>query len=211
MRTTAWNNFRFGVRWLSMRRTLMVASAFIALTTTTARAADYSFDPVHTTATFTVTHLAISKVHGQIPVSTGTLSIGPNDLPTGGTVAFNMTQLNSQDENRDKSLKSPSYLDTAKFPTMTFVVRKVDGTPQSFTMTGDLTLHGVTKSVMLKGSEVGSAVIKGERQVGYTATTAIDRRDFGIDFASFTGGSLVVGYEVDIDVEVAAQQKAATK
>jgi polyisoprenoid-binding protein YceI len=195
----------------AIARSLAVALALAGATTTAANAADYTLDPVHTQAVFVVTHLAVSKVHGQIPLTAGTLDIGANDLPTGGTATFDVTQLDSNDDNRDKSLKSEAYLDAAKYPTMTFVVRKVVGTPQAFTLTGDLTIHGVTKSVDLKGSEVGSAVVKGARHIGYTATTTIDRRDFGIAFANFAGGSLIAGYNVDISIDVDAVQKAPAK
>jgi polyisoprenoid-binding protein YceI len=192
-------------------RSLAFAFAVAGATTTAASAADYTLDPVHTQAVFVVTHLAVSKVHGQIPLTSGTLSIGANDLPTAGTATFDVTRLDSNDPNRDKSLMSENYLDAQKYPTMTFVVRKVDGTPQAFTLTGDLTVHGVTKTVALKGSEVGAAIVKGQRHIGYTATTTFDRRDFGITFATFTGGSLIAGYDVDVSIDVDAVQNAAAK
>jgi polyisoprenoid-binding protein YceI len=194
-----------------MLRQLIFALAIGGVTTTAALGADYTLDPVHTQANFTVTHLTVSKVHGNIPLVSGTLTIGANDLPTAGTETFDVTKLASDDPNRDKALTSPNYLDSTKYPTMTFVVKKVDGTPQAFDLTGDLTLHGVTKSVVLKASEVGAAVIRGARHIGYTATTAIDRRDYGIDFATFAGGSLIAGYEVDIQIDIDAVQSAAAK
>jgi len=189
-----------------MLRHTLLALALTFAATSVARAADYVFDPVHTTGNFTVTHLTISKVHGQIPIATGVpqvLSVGANDLPTAGTIIFDVTRLDSGDDRRDQSLKT-QYLEAAKFPTMTFAIRKVDGTPQAFTMTGDLTLHGVTKSVTLKGSVVGAAMLRGKRQIGYTATTTIDRRDFGITFGPLLDGSLIAGNDVDIDIEAAA-------
>ena len=209
MRKRRWNRRESGVRVRVMLRHAFFAFAIAAATSGAAGAADYTLDPVHTQAVFVVTHLTVSKVHGQIPLTSGSLSLGTNDLPTAGTETFDVTQLASNDDNRDKSLKSPNYLDAGKYPTMTFVVRKTEGTPQAFALTGDLTLHGVTKSVVLKGSVVGAAVIKGARHVGYTATTTIDRRDYGIDFATFAGGSLIAGYDVDISIDADAVQNGA--
>jgi polyisoprenoid-binding protein YceI len=187
-----------------MIRFAFLAAIFALATTTGAGAADYVFDPPHTQVTFSVSHLTISKVSGSIPLAAGAqvVALGANDLPTAGTITFDVTKLDSGDEHRNASLTS-SYLETAKYPTMTFVIRKVDGTPQAFTMTGDLTLHGVTKSIVLKGSVLGTATIRGKRQVGYTASTTIDRRDFGITFGPVLDGALIAGYDVAIEVEAA--------
>jgi polyisoprenoid-binding protein YceI len=187
-----------------MLRSALLSLALVVATASGANAAEYAFDPIHTKASFTVTHLTISKVQGYIPLtgSTQTLTLGANDLPTAGTVTFDVTKIDSGDDRRDASLKT-QYLDAATFPTMVFVVRNVTGTPQAFALTGDLTLHGVTKSVTLKGSVVGAAVIRGKRQVGFSATTTIDRRDFGISFGPILDGSLIAGYDVTIEVEAA--------
>jgi polyisoprenoid-binding protein YceI len=187
-----------------MLRQLAFAIALAATTTAAAGAAQYTFDPLHTRASFTVTHLTISKVNGTFPLTDApqTLDIGAGDLPTAGTVTFDVNAMDTGDDRRNASLKT-QYLDAAKYPTMTFVVRKVEGTPQAFTLTGDLTLHGVTKPVVLKGSVVGTATIRGKRQIGYSATTTIDRRDFGISFGPVLDGSLIAGYDVAIDIEAA--------
>jgi polyisoprenoid-binding protein YceI len=187
-----------------MLRQLVLAVALAATTTAAAGAATYTFDPVHTRASFSVTHLTISKVNGTFPLTDApqTLEIGANDLPTAGTVTFDVNAIDTGDDRRNASLKA-QYLEAAKYPTMVFVVRKVEGTPQAFTLSGDLTLHGVTKPVVLKGSVVGAATIRGKRQIGYSATTTIDRRDFGISFGPVLDGSLIAGYDVAIDIEAA--------
>jgi polyisoprenoid-binding protein YceI len=183
-----------------MQRALFLALA-MTLTTATAGAAPYAFDAAHTTAAFTATHLAIIKVHGSVPFVGGTMDLGPNDLPVSGSATFDMTKIDSGDANRDNSLRT-QYLETAQYPTMKFVVRSVSGTPQAFTLTGDLTLHGVTKPVTLKGAVVGTAMFRGKREVGYTAETTIDRRDFGINFGTgITNGPLGAGTDITIDIE----------
>jgi polyisoprenoid-binding protein YceI len=180
----------------------VLAAAMIA----PAGATDAAFDAVHTQSTFTVTHLALSKVHGLIPLASSSLSFNDAGLPTACTATFDVTALNSGDTNRDNSLKK-DYLEADKFPTMTFVEKKIEGTPAAFKMTGDLTLHGVTKSVVLSGSVDNSLVIKGKRNVAYSAHTVIDRRDFGIVFFKIVDNQLIAGYDVTIDIETDAIEK----
>ena len=90
---------------------------------------------------------------------------------------------------------------------MTFLEKKIDGTPAAFKMTGDLTLHGVTKSVVLTGKVVNSLVVKGKRHFAYSASTTIDRRDFGIVFAKMLDNQLFAGYAVEIDIDTDAGEK----
>lgn len=180
---------------------LIVTLALGMLLGAPAGAAEYTFDAPHTTAAFTATHLAIIKVHGSVPFVGGSMDLGPNDLPVGGSATFDMTKIDSGDANRDNALRT-QYLETAQYPTMKFVVRSSSGTPQAFQLTGDLTLHGVTKPVTLKGSVVGIASFHGKREVGYSAETTIDRRDFGINFGTgITNGPLGASTDITIDIE----------
>ena len=163
-------------------------------------AADFTMDKPHTQAEFVVTHLALSKVHGQIPLVTGTATLGPNDLPTAVNATFDVTGLDTHDETRDKSLRD-QYFEATKFPTITFVERSATGTKTAFKLIGDLTIHGVTKRVSLDAQIDGTAVVKGKRHIAYTAATTIDRRDFGINFAPVLNGALFAGDEVTINIE----------
>jgi polyisoprenoid-binding protein YceI len=190
-----------------MLRSLLLAAALAGVTCSAALADEYAYDKPHTTATFTATHLAFVKVHGAIPFTSGTIAIGANDMPTAATATFDVSAIDSGDPNRDKALRT-QYLETDTFPTMAFVMRKITGTPQAFEMTGDLTLHGVTKSVTLKGSTVGTSLFRGKREIGYTATTQIDRRDFGITFGNaVTNAPLSVSDDIDIEIDAAVLQQ----
>jgi polyisoprenoid-binding protein YceI len=190
-----------------MLRSVLLAAAMVSVTSSAASADDYTYDKPHTTATFTATHLAFVKVHGAIPFTSGTVAIGPNDLPTAATANFDVSAIDSGDPNRDKALRT-QYLETDAFPTMAFVMRKITGTPQAFELTGDLTLHGVTKSVTLKGAMIGSSMVRGKREIGYSASTQIDRRDFGITFGNaVTNAPLSVGDDIEIDIEAAVVQQ----
>jgi polyisoprenoid-binding protein YceI len=160
----------------------ILAAAMIA----PALATDGVLDPVHTQAQFTVTHLA--------------------GLPANANATFSVKDVATGDDNRDKSLKT-DYFEADKFPTLTFVEKKVEGTPAAFKVTGDMTLHGITKSVVMTGDVDGVQTIRGKKNVGYTLHTVIDRRDFGIVFAKMLDNNLFAGNEVTIDVETAAVEK----
>ena len=163
-------------------------------------AADFTLDKAHTQAEFTVTHLSLSKVHGQIPLASGTATVGTNELPTAINATFDLTGVDTQNDRRDKDLRE-NYFEVAKYPTMTFVETGTKGKADGFTMTGDLTIHGVTKAVTLQSKLDGTAVLRGKRHFAYSGTTTIDRRDFGMTFGPLLDNALIAGYEVTIGIE----------
>ena len=176
-----------------------------------AAAAEYTVDTAHTQAQFTVVHLAISKVHGQIPVAAGVVQVeGNNEVPAAVNATLDVSRLDTHDAKRDSDLKGPDFFDAAKYPTITFVSTKIAGTPSAFTVTGNLTLHGVTKPVTLNGKVEGQVTDgRGRHHIAYTATTTFDRREFGMNWGNFSGGALIAGYEVTVDLEVDAFRPAA--
>lgn len=192
-----------------MLRRSIAAAALVAALAAPVLAADYAVDPAHTQAEFTVTHLAISHVRGQIPLVSGTVVIGANELPTAINATLSVKDIDTHDAGRDKDMRSPDWFDTDKYPTMTFVAKKISGTPQSFTVTGDLTFHGVTKPVTLAAKEEGRMTDqRGRTHIGYTATTTVDRRDWGLNWGKTTpGGALIAGNDVSINLNVEAVSK----
>ena len=186
-----------------MVRSALLAAGLLVWLGMPASAADFVLDKPHTQAEFVAVHLAVSHVRGQIPLVSGTATIGPDNLPTAITATFDVTSLSTGDANRDKNLRD-AYFEAAKYPTITFVERAVKGTPAAFMLTGDLTIHGVTKSVTLNSEMVGSSIIRGKRQIGYSGTVTIDRRDFGMTFGPVLDGSLIVGNQVQINIETDA-------
>ncbi len=187
----------------------IAAAALVTALAAPALAADFAVDPAHTQAEFTVTHLAISHVRGQIPVVSGTIAIGANDVPTGINVTLSAKDIDTHDAGRDKDMRSADWFDTDKFPTMTFVAKKITGTAQIFSIVGDLTLHGVTKPVTLAAKEEGRMTdARGRTHIGYTATTTIDRRDWGLNWGRTTpGGALIAANDVAINLNVEAVAK----
>jgi polyisoprenoid-binding protein YceI len=187
----------------------LLAAAFVAALAAPAFAADYAIDPNHTQATFTVTHLAISRVSGKVPVTAGTVAVGANGLPTAISVTFSAKDIDTQSADRDRDLRSADWFDTDKYPTMTFVAKSVSGTPQAFTVQGDLTMHGVTKPVTLNAKELGKMTdARNRTHIGYTATGTLDRREWGLNWGKTTpGGGLIAGNDVTIDVNVEVVSK----
>jgi polyisoprenoid-binding protein YceI len=187
----------------------VLAAAFVAALAAPALAADYAIDANHTQATFTVTHLAISRVSGKVPVAAGTIAVGANGLPSAVSVTFSAKDIDTQSADRDKDLRSADWFEVDKYPTMTFVAKSINGTPQAFTLTGDLTMHGVTKPVTLNAKELGKMTdARNRTHIGYSATGTLDRRDWNLNWGRTTpGGSLVAGNDVTLDINVEAVSK----
>lgn len=190
------------------RRFILAALAVLALAAP-ARAADYALDPNHTQAVFTVVHLGFSHVSGEIPLVAGTMAIGANDLPTAVSATLSAKDIDSHSADRDRDLRGSDWLEVDKFPTMSFVATQVTGTPQSFTVVGNLTMHGVTKPVTLAAKEEGKMTDgRGHVHVAYSASTTIDRRDWGLNWGHTTpGGSLIAANDVSIALTIEAVAK----
>jgi polyisoprenoid-binding protein YceI len=186
-----------------LHRSLLVIALSAALAGP-ALAADYAVDAAHTQATFTVTHLAISRVSGKVPVTSGTVSLGSAGIPTAISVTLSAKDIDTQNEGRDRDLRGADWFEVDKFPTMTFVAKSITGTSQALNIVGDLTMHGVTKPVTFTGKELGKMTDqRGRTHVGYSAATTLDRRQWGLNWGRTTpGGSLVAGNDVTIDLNV---------
>jgi polyisoprenoid-binding protein YceI len=188
-----------------------IAIAMLIALPVLAHADTWQIDPAHTNVEFNVRHMMISNVKGQFQKTTGTITINGND-PASATIdaTIDASSVDTRVERRDTHLKSPDFLDVAKYPTITFKSTKVeaDGSGK-FKVTGDLTLHGVTKPVVLEVESSGAPVkVMGGLHAGASATTKINRSDFGLTWnkALETGG-VVVGDEVAISIDVEAIKK----
>jgi polyisoprenoid-binding protein YceI len=193
------------VRFLSILLTLGLLAAAPAL------AADYDVDPTHTRVGFTITHLAVSKVHGTFGKVSGKVSYDPKNIAaTKIDARVGVTSVDTDEDKRDAHLRSPEFFDVAKFPEMTFVSTSVKNVQPNgaFDIVGDLTIHGVTKETTFKVTPF-SAEVKdpwGNLKVGTSATAKINRKDFGLVWnKALEAGGLLVGEEVEIllDVELA--------
>jgi polyisoprenoid-binding protein YceI len=175
-----------------------------------ASAADavWNIDPAHSSADFAIKHFALSTVKGAIPVTGGTVVLSPSsDIPLSVKATLDVSGIDTKDDDRNKDLRSPHWFDTATYPAGTFVSTGISGTdPAKFTIAGNLTLHGITKPVTLDAKLEGKGLGgRGEHRVAYSATTTIERKDFGLtNLATNATGDLVVGNEASISIEVEA-------
>ena len=167
----------------------------------------WQIDPNHTASQFSVRHLGISTVRGQFMKTTGTVVYDPADpSKTQVDVTIDTASVDTRVEFRDKDVRSPRFLDVEKYPTMTFKSKKTESTGSGkLKITGDLTLHGVTKEVVLDVDGPSAPVsAMGGMRMGASATTKIDRNDFGI-----TSMSGMVGDEIQITLDVEVTRPAA--
>ncbi len=167
----------------------------------------YTIDPSHTRLGFAVRHMAVSKVRGGFNRFEGTLELAENPVDSKVSVTIEADSVDTRDENRDNHLRTNDFFDVPNHPTWTFVstaIRPVDAT--DWKVDGDLTIRGTTKQVTLDVELEG--VVKdpyGNHRVGFSASTTIDREDFGVAFgAVMEAGGLVVGKKVDIEIEAEA-------
>ncbi len=198
-----------------MRRRMILAAAVLCLVAPgLLHAAPWEFDPAHTGVQFKVRHLMISSVRGEFEKVTGKIVYDEADVTKStADIAIETASINTRVAKRDEHLRSPDFLDVAKYPTITFRSKRVEKAGNgTLKMTGDLTLHGVTKEVVLTVEGPTRAVKDpgGNYRVGGQATTRIDRRDFGLTWnKTIDGGGVVVGDEVEITIDVEIYRKPA--
>ena len=174
-------------------------------------AGTYALDVSHTDLGFTVRHMAVSKVRGSFSKFEGTLELAERPEDSKVSVTIEAGSVETRDENRDNHLRTNDFFDVENHPTWTFVstaIRPV--TASAWKVDGDLTIRGVTRSVTLDTTLEG--VVKdpyGMHRVGFSATTSINREDFGVAFgAVMEAGGLVVAKQVDIEIEAEATLQA---
>jgi polyisoprenoid-binding protein YceI len=170
---------------------------------------NYKIDPAHSSAQFTVRHMMISNVRGGFSNVQGKLVVDSENI--GGSsvdVSIDASTINTLDPQRDGHLKSADFLDVEKYPAITFKSTKVTAAGNGEAkVTGDLTIHGVTKEVVLnvEGLSPESKDPFGNIRVGASGTTKIKRSDFGLTYnAALETGGILIGDELKIELEVSA-------
>ena len=171
---------------------------------------NWQVDGTHSAVSLTVRHMVISKVRGRFAMWNAKLALDTANLAKSSVeVDIEAASIDTGVADRDAHLRSPDFFDVAKYPTLTFRSTRVEKAgPQALKVTGDLTLHGVTKAVVLEVSmspEVKGAY--GETRRAFAATTRIDRRAFGLTWSKAVEAGPLVGDEVTItlDLEVTKQ------
>ena len=195
---------------------MTLAAMLAALLTIPAPAATttWQIDPLHTAAGFAVKHLMIATVRGQFKGVTGTVTWDDQDVSKSTVdVTIDATTVDTGEPKRDADLKSDHFFEVAKYPTITFKSNKVEPiSAGKLKITGDLTIHGITKEVVLD-IEGPSGAIKdqwGKTRVAANATTKVNRQDFGVKWnANIDGGGVVVSDEVIITIDLEMTKSVA--
>jgi polyisoprenoid-binding protein YceI len=176
----------------------------------------WQIDPAHSSAQFAVRHLAISTVRGAFSKVTGTVVFDDKDVSKSSVdVTIDVSTVDTREPNRDKDLMSDHFFDVAHYPTMTFKSTKVEQAGVGkLKITGDLTIHGTTKQVVLDVDGPTAAVKDpwGNQRAAVNATTKINRQDYGVKWnATMDNGGVVVGDDVSITIDAEMIQKGAPK
>jgi polyisoprenoid-binding protein YceI len=194
----------------------LAAIAVVPVASRPVRAATWEIDPAHTTIQFSVRHMMVSNVHGTFAKFSGHVD-GDQATPTAARIeaTIDTASIDTANQKRDEHLRSPDFLDVAKFPTIGFKSKHLESAGEAkWKVRGDLTLHGVTREVVLDVSNVAPPIKDpmGNLRAGAEARATINRQDFGVTFnKTLDGGGVVVGDEIaiTIDVEVTKKSDAA--
>src|SRR4051812_5133148 len=175
----------------------------------------WTLDTAHSGIAFSVRHMVVAKVRGRFASWNGTLELNEADLAGSKLdVEIDARSIDTGNAQRDEHLRSADFFDVEQFPTLRFVSRSIENVAADrFRVLGDLTLHGVTRQLVLNVERGGEAKDPwGNRRAGFAATASVQRSDFGLVYnqALETGGVLV-GDRVDIELDVQAVQSAARK
>jgi len=198
---------------LKKAQRLGIASAIALLTSLSALAqtSTWNIDPAHSTAQFTVRHLAISNVTGNFTKVTGSIVLNEKDIKQSQVSAsIDVSSVDTRVEARNKDLKSPNFFDVEKYPTIEFKSKRIVSGGGKLQVIGDLTIHGTTREVTLDvdGPTPELADPWGNSRRGISATTTINRKDFNLMYNNLLKtGEAVVGDNVKIQIDAEMVKK----
>ena len=172
----------------------------------------WTIDPAHTDVGFAVRHLMISTVKGHFADVKGTVEFADGADPT-LDVTLGVASIDTRENKRDAHLRSADFFDAEKYPEIRFVSTKTARTDGGWKITGNLTMHGVTKPVTLDATEEGTGRDPwGNDRMGFSAHGKLDRREFGLIWnAALETGGVLVGDKVEIEAEIQAVKQVAAQ
>jgi polyisoprenoid-binding protein YceI len=173
----------------------------------------WTLDTTHSAAEFAVKHLMISTVKGHFKTFTGTGETNEDGTLKSAELTIDVGSISTNVDARDNHLKSPDFFDVAQYPTIRFKSTKIEQSGTDITITGDFTMHGVTKPVTLKGELTGAVTDPwGNQRTALAVNAKINRKDWGLHWnQALEAGGFAVGEEVKLSVEfeaVAAKEEA---
>jgi len=193
------------------RLSVFAAVTFFAGVSAFAQTSNWNIDPNHSTAQFTVRHLAISNVSGNFTKVTGAVVLNEKDITQSQVSAtIDVSSVDTRVEMRDKDLRSPNFFDVEKYPTIEFKSKRIANSGGKLQLIGDLTIHGTTREVTLDvdGPTPELNDPWGNVRRGFSATTAINRKEFGLVYNNLLKtGEAVVGDNVKIQIDVEIVKK----
>jgi polyisoprenoid-binding protein YceI len=192
---------------------ILTAFLLVAVHSATAQSPvqTWTIDANHSAAEFAVKHMMVSTVRGQFEKISGTVEYDGKDIKSvSANVTIDAASVNTRVENRDKDLRSANFFDVDKYPTITFVSKRVQPIDAGhFRLIGDLTMHGVTKEVSLDVDGPSAPVKQGPMlRTGASATTKINRHDFNLNYSKMVEATPIVGDDITITLDVEATRRA---
>lgn len=172
--------------------------------------AKYAIDKAHSAISFRVRHLGISNVTGYFRQYDATIELDANDLRTlKVTASIDAASIDTDNGMRDNHLKSPDFFEVEKYPKLTFTSKRIQNVNgNNFQIVGDLTIKATTKEVVLNAEYLGTTNMRGTDKVGFSASTTINRKEYGLMWDRITeAGGIVVSDEVRINLEVEADKQ----
>jgi len=196
---------------MNARSIVAAAAAAVMAIPGYALASEYVVDPAHTNAMFAVKHMMVTTVRGRFKKVQGTLNLDDKDVTKSSvTATIDAASIDTDEPKRDEHLRSPDFFDVQKFPTITFKSTKVQRARNGLKVTGDLTIRDVTRPVVLEVEGPTKPVKdpKGNVKIGASASTKVNRQDFGLKWnAPIEAGGVVVGDEIKITMDLEFFQK----
>ncbi|MCW2685657.1 MAG: hypothetical protein JWR37_547 [Mycobacterium sp.] len=186
-----------------------MASAVGAVGTTELGVGTWAIDPVHSSITFSVRHLVVSKVRGNFGSFSGAITVDEDGTPS-VSAEIDVTSVYTGNEQREGHIKSADFFDVEKYPTATFTSTAVKATGDDYVLEGDFTLKGVTKRIDLALEFNGVNPGMGHGEVaGFEASVVLNRKDFGIDLdMPLEAGGAVVGDKIAVTLDIEALKQA---
>jgi polyisoprenoid-binding protein YceI len=172
--------------------------------------AKYAIDKAHSAVSFRVRHLGISNVTGYFRQYDASIELDGNDLRTFKTSAsIDVASIDTENGMRDNHLKSPDFFEVEKYPKLTFTSKRIQNiNGNNFQIVGDLTIKATTKEVVLNAEYLGTTRMRDTEKVGFSASTTINRKEFGLMWDRITeAGGIVVSDEVRINLEIEADKQ----
>jgi polyisoprenoid-binding protein YceI len=167
-------------------------------------AGTWAIDPVHSEVSFVVRHMMVSKVRGRVDKFEGTITTAPNPLDSTVNASIDLSSVNTGEPNRDNHIRSADFFEVESHPHMTFRSTGVRADGGDFLLDGDLTIRGTTKPVTLKLEINGFGPdAYGGTRAGFSATTEINRSEWGVSYnGPIPGGGVAVSEKVTINLEI---------